>query len=231
MPPTPRALPWASLCRPCGAPEHRLADLLAGPDELKVYAPQWPTQLSELVASAPADLLASGEAFWQALAVVRVEREDAATFRGVFAEALERLVGLAETDRVEWERLLRMLLGWGLLRRDRREHAGLIEAVRQSHLNALLQEEIAQMIQDLGQTWEQEMLALGRAEGEARGIERGRAEGQLLMGREVLERQLRQRFGELPAEVVQRLTQADLPGLQRALDAVPTLAVLEDLPL
>jgi predicted transposase YdaD len=128
-----------------------------------------------------------------------------------------------------------MLLGWGLLRRDRQEHASLIEAVRQSRLSALLQEEIAQMIQNLGQTWEQELLALGRAEGEARGeargIERGRAEGELLAYRHVLETQLRQRFGELPAEVVQRIAQADLPALQTAFAAVSTLAGLDDLPL
>jgi hypothetical protein len=206
-----------------------LADLFAGPDELKAYAPQWSTQLSELVASAPADLLASGEAFWQALAVVRAEQEDAAAFRAVFVEALERLAGLAEGNRVEWERLLQMLLGWGLLRRDRREHAGLIEAVRQSRLSALRQQEIEQMIQNLGQTWEQEILALGRAQGRAQGLAEGRAEGELRAYRQMLETQLRQRFGDLPAEVVQRLAQADLPALQRALGAVPTLAALQDL--
>jgi flagellar biosynthesis/type III secretory pathway protein FliH len=133
--------------------------------------------LSELVAASPAELLGPGEAFWQALAVVRAEREEADAFRSVFIEALERLAGLAETDRLEWEWLLRMLLGWGLLRRDRREHASLIAAVRQSRLSALLQEEITQMIQNLEQTWEQELLALGATRGRTEGLAEGRAEG------------------------------------------------------
>src|SRR5262249_40003178 len=80
-----------------------LADLFAGPDELRVYAPQWPTPLSELVGSTPAELLASGEPFWQALAVARAEREETGVFRDVFLEALERLAPLAATNRVEWE--------------------------------------------------------------------------------------------------------------------------------
>ncbi len=204
-----------------------LADLFAGPAELKACAPHWATPLSELVAASPAELLGSGEAFWQALAVVRAEREETVTFRGVFVAALERLAPLAETDRVEWERLLRMLLGWGLLRRDRREHASLIAAVRQSRLSVLLQEEVTQMIENLAQTWEQELLALG----EARGRAEGRAEGEVLAYRRLLELQLRQRFGELPANLVQRLAQADLPALERAFAALPTLAALENLPL
>jgi hypothetical protein len=204
-----------------------LADLFAGPDELKAYAPQWAMPLSELILTPPGDLLASGEPFWQALAVVRAEREEPAVFRAVFVEALERLAGLAETDRVEWERLLKMLLGWGMIRRSGREHAGLIEAVRQSHLSALLQEEVTQMIENLGQTWEQELLARGAVQARAE----GRAEGELLMCRQVVETLLRQRFGELPADIVQRVAQADLPALQRVVAAYPTLTALKDLSL
>jgi hypothetical protein len=215
-----------------------LADLFAGPDELKAYAPQWPMPLSELILTPPGDLLASGEPFWQALAVVRAEREEPAVFRSVFVEALERLAGLAETDRVEWERLLKMMLGWGMIRRSGREQAGLIEAVRQSHLSALRQEEVTQMIENLGQTWEQELRQsweqewLGRAaQARTEGRTEGRAEGELLMCRQVVDTLLRQRFGELPADVVQRVAQADLPALQRVIAGYPTLTALKDLPL
>jgi hypothetical protein len=87
------------------------------------------------------------------------------------------------------------------------------------------------MTPDLGQTWEQELLALGRAKGWAEGWAKGWAEGQLSAYRRVLETQLRQRFGELPADVVQRIAHAELPALQNAMAAVPTLAALKDLPL
>ncbi len=63
-----------------------------------------------------------------------------------------------------------------------------IAAVRQSRLSVLLQEEVTQMIENLAQTWEQELLALGEA--------RGRAEGEVLAYRRLLELQLCQRFGE-----------------------------------
>jgi hypothetical protein len=146
-------------------------------------------------------------------------------FRDVFREALERLAPLAATDRVEWERLLQLLLGWGLLRRGRGEHAGLIEAVRRSRLDALLQQEIVTMIENVEQTWEEELLGIGQARGEAR----GRAEGALDAYREMLQTQLRQRFGELPAEGLARIEQADLPALRAAFDRLATLPTLADL--
>jgi hypothetical protein len=212
-----------------------LADLFAGPDELRVFAPQWPTQLSELVGSTPAELLASGEPFWQALAVARAEREEAGVFRDVFLQALERLAPLAQTNRVEWERLLQLLLGWGLLRRGRREHAELIEAVRRSRLDTLLQQEVVTMIENVEQTWEQELLSIGEARGEARGRAegeaRGREEGALQAYREVLRTQLRERFGELPADVLSRIDQAELLALQAAAQRLGALTALANLQL
>jgi hypothetical protein len=198
-----------------------LAELFEGPEELRVYAPQWPVQLFELIGTTAAELLASGEPFWQALAVARAQGEEASVFRDVFREALERLASLAATNRVEWERLLQLLLGWGLLRRGHREHPGLIETVRQSRLDTLLQQEVVTMIENVEQTWEQELLMTGEA--------RGRAEGALQMLREVLRRLLRQRFGELPAEVLTRMEQAERPALEAAVDRVHSMASLADL--
>jgi hypothetical protein len=204
-----------------------LAELFSGADELPVYAPQWPMPLSELVASTPAGLLASGEPFWQALAVARAERAEAAEFRAVFLKALERLAPLAATNRVEWERLSQLLLGWGILRGGRQEHVGLIEAVRRSPLDTLLQQEIVTMIENVEQTWEQELLSIG----EARGEDRGRTEGALQAYREMVSLRLRPRFGELPAEVHARIEPADLPTLKAAFDRIDTVAALADLQL
>jgi hypothetical protein len=123
------------------------------------------------------------------------------------------------------------LLGWGLLRRNRQEHARLIETVGRSRRSALRQEEVEPMSEKRGQTWEEELLALGEARARAREKALRFAEGQLLAYRKVLEMWLRQRFGELPADVVQRVGQADLPALQRAADVALTVTALEDLPL
>jgi hypothetical protein len=79
------------------------------------------------------------------------------------------------------------------------------------------------MIENIEQTWEQELLSIGEA--------RGRTEGALQVLREVVRRQLRQRFGELPAEVLARIEQAELPALQAAVDRVHSLAALADLQL
>jgi hypothetical protein len=49
--------------------------------------------------------------------------------------------------------------------------------------------------------------------------------------REVLRTQLRQRFGELPAEVLTRIDQAELPALQEAAQRLGALTALADLQL
>jgi hypothetical protein len=205
----------------------QLGDLFASPEELRVCAPQWSVPVVELASSTPAELLASGEPFWQAMAVARAEREEVGVFRDVFRETLELLESLAATDRSEWEPLLWIVLGSGLLRRARRERAGLIEAVCCSRLDAMRQQEILTMIENAEQTWEEELLSIGEARGEAR----GRAAGALEAYREMLRTQLRQRFGELPAEVLARIEQADLPALRAAFDRLGTLASLADLQL
>ena len=61
---------------------------------------------------------------------------------------------------------------------------------------------------------------LGRDEG----LEQGRKEGI----RDVLLRQLEQRFDELPAEVRQRIEAAEMSELDRWIDRVITAAALDD---
>jgi hypothetical protein len=200
----------------------QVGDLFDGPEELRVYAPRWPVAVVELASNTSAELLASGEPFWQALAVARAERAEAGEFRAVFLEALERLAPLAQANRGDWESLV-VVLSWGFLRRGRGERAGLIEAVRCSHLDALLQQEVVNMLENLEQTWEQELLSTGEA--------RGRAEGALQTLRDVVRTLLRQRFGELPPEVLTRIEQADLTALQAAVERIGTLPTLADLQL
>jgi hypothetical protein len=189
-----------------------LAELFAGPDELRVWAPQWPLRLSDLPAYTPADLLQAKEWWWRAMAVIRAERSDAAEFWQVFPEALRRLEALAGQDRVGWQQLLRLVLYWALFRRHKREHPQILDAVRASHANAELLQEAQTMAEQMDLTWEEELTMRGEA--------RGRTAGALEMARETLLTQLRERFQTIPEALSQRIANADLPTLQAALRQV-----------
>jgi predicted transposase YdaD len=74
--------------------------------------------------------------------------------------------------------------------------------------------------------------ARGRAKGEAEGRAAGKAEGKAQGAREVLLRQLRRRFGPLPAEVEQRLQEVSfLARLTRLADKVLDARSLEEMGL
>jgi hypothetical protein len=202
-----------------------LAELFAGPDELRALAPLWPSRLFDLPEHSAADLL-QGEAWWQAMAVVRSERDETAPFTQVLSEALRRLEGLAQQDRVDWQQLVKMVLHWALFRRPRREYAAILAAVRNSIANAELVREVEAMAeQEL--TYEQELLA----KGEARGLARGESKGELKAYRKMLRKRLEQRFAPLSEEVLRRIDAADLPALETALDQIDTVHNLQELQL
>jgi predicted transposase YdaD len=69
----------------------------------------------------------------------------------------------------------------------------------------------------------EKLIAKGRAEGIAEGIAEGKAEGKA----ETLMRQLRRRFGDLPAAVEQRLRSATIADLDRWADRILDAATLE----
>ena len=80
----------------------------------------------------------------------------------------------------------------------------------------------------MGQTIAEALIA----EGEARGEARGEAIGVLKTSRRILERVLVQRFGPLPATILQRIEAADDPErLQACIEQVSALQSLEDLAL
>jgi hypothetical protein len=55
---------------------------------------------------------------------------------------------------------------------------------------------------------------------EARGEKRGKTQGELERARHILQRQLKQRFGPLSADIIQRIDTADLDTLDTYLDRV-----------
>jgi uncharacterized protein DUF4351 len=115
------------------------------------------------------------------------------------------------------------------------------EAAEYDALRAL---EENQEVQAMQQTWAEKLeakgvakgraegQAAGRAEGKAEGQAEGRAEGKAQGAREILLRQLRQRFGTLPAEAERRIQEvSSLERLTRLADQVLVARSLEEMGL
>src|SRR5712692_579566 len=80
---------------------HRsLAELIGGPQDLRIYAPEWRLLFLDVAERTPAEWLQSAWDWLATMAVVRAEREEAEVFRTVFAAVLQRLESLSETERV-----------------------------------------------------------------------------------------------------------------------------------
>jgi hypothetical protein len=131
----------------------------------------------------------------------------------VLTEVLRKLTALHDAEPLRWHELLDFVLSWGLRRRPRAERQTVYDAVLASHQQAELRQEMETMAHTIGQTWEQELLAQGRAIGKAE----GKAEG----SRATLLRVGRKRFGEPDAATVAALEAiSDVDRLGRMSDAM-----------
>jgi uncharacterized protein DUF4351 len=91
-------------------------------------------------------------------------------------------------------------------------------------------------VRAMQQTWAEKLEAIGEARGKAQGVAmgeaRGRAAGEAHGARKILLRQLRQRFGPLPAEVERRVQEvSSLARLTRLADQVLVANSLEEMGL
>jgi hypothetical protein len=164
----------------------------------------------------PQELLEAAGEWPAALAVVRAEQADAETFGRIFAELLRRLENLSEREKVRWHAWLWFVLSWGMRRRPGEERERLLETARNSQAAVSHREEIRQMSETIGQTWEQELLL----------------RGQLRERRESLRMLLEERFGPLPEAVRQQIESSDdLARLRRAFQQALRVASLDDLEL
>jgi Putative transposase, YhgA-like len=200
---------------------HReLADLIAGPDELRRFGPIWKPVFWNLSERTPQELLQTEGEWMQTLAVVRAEREETGVFRQVLSSVLQQLEALRERERIRWSDLLWFALSWARRRRPTQEWHQLLEAASRSQRAASHRREIRAMSETIEQTWEQEALARG----EARGLLRAR--------REDLQLLLEDRFGPLPDEVLERIEDIDdLQHLRDAILQVRRVTALKDLDL
>jgi len=197
-----------------------LVDLFDGPEEVERFAPHWPILFWDLAERSTEELLdATGE--WLAsLAVVRAERAEAAEFREVFAAALRRLEPLRELQPMRWHDLLWFVLSWGVRRRPGGEQGALLEAARSSQMELKHRDEVGKLSSAVVETWEQELVV------------RGRAEGAISARQEDLRLLLEARFGPLPEALAAQIAAIhDAERLRDALQQVVHLHSLEELNL
>lgn len=197
--------------------KHRtLASLIGGPASLARYAPRWAPLFLDLGPRTPEDLLAMAGRWFNSLAVVRADSEEADAFREVLQEALRRLEALAEADRPRWRELLHFVLQWALYRRPGEERAVLIQSAKASQQNALAQQEV----QAMGQTIAEALIAEGEA--------KGRAEGRLEEARDWLRVAMEAKFGPLPNHILDQIqTATDHQRLRSAFKRLPQWSSLD----
>ena len=213
--------------------ERQLLDLIDATEEFAEFVPRWRTLFCDLAEWTPEALLGMAGSFLKALAIVRAERSDSATFRRVFEEVARQLEELHDRDKMRWYELLRLVLSWGLYRRAATEKDDLVAAARDSQRNAEDRLEVETMSDVLLQTWPEkvaeEARARGLAEGIAEGLAEGIAEGQLLKSREILRRLLEKRFGSLPQALARQIESSfDGEALQAGIDQVVEIRSLDE---
>src|SRR5262249_21675116 len=135
------------------------------------------------------ELADTGDIWLKFLAVVRSEREDAATFGPVFVDAVRAVNPLYNTDRVRWYDMLRTVLGWAERRRP--------ETERQTWRDT------AKSIQP-SPDQQMEVSAMGRTIGEAI-LEEGMAAGAVKQTRRLVLLAGEERFGKPVTHVVETI--------------------------
>jgi hypothetical protein len=197
------AVPWGS--------NRVLTDLMGEPRELHVFAPRCEPLFWNLAEHSAAELLGSGGAWLQALAVLRAQAEDPAVFQQVFREVMQQLTPLQEQQHIRWEELIRFVLTHALRRRSGQERTTLRGIAAEVY-----QQRRPEEVTNMGKTIADELIE----------------EGQLLRAHRILQALLRDRFGNLPDEVARRIEAVtDLDKLQSACIQVRHLSRLEDLQL
>ncbi len=205
-----------------------LHDLLGEPAEFHGFVPEWSPLFWQLADQSADELLESGDAWQQTLAVLRAQGQDTAAFEQVFAEALRRLEVLASQDHVRWYDLMRIILTWALWRRPPAERQTLLTAAQTTQGNVERQKEIGLMGQTIAEAiWEE-----GWNKGLAKGIAEGQAQGELKSSRQLLRQLLEDRFGPLSESVRQRIeATTDIERVQAAVLQVLHVNSPEDLEL
>jgi hypothetical protein len=148
--------------RPWGAVK-TLRDLLVEPEVFRAYLPDWRPVFWELSQHSPDELLHSGDAFVQVLALLRVEEQEQAEAVRAFREAMQQLGALHDTNIVRWQDLLRFIFSWSHHRRPKPEWPFWSQLAVEVQSDEQRKQEVRAMKDTIVEEW----LIQGRAEGKA----------------------------------------------------------------
>jgi hypothetical protein len=186
------------------------------PAEFHGFVPQWAPLFWELSEHDAEELLDSGDAWQQTMAVLRAQAADRETFERIYVSAMRQLEPLAGEDHVRWSELMRIILSWGQWRRPGQERQNLLAAARAAQTNVERQKEVGLMAQTIAESiWEE-----------------GLRKGELEAARRLLQQLLVKRFSTVPEDVVRRVASAtDVERLTAAALQVLDIATPQDLRL
>ena len=102
-----------------------LHGLLAEPKAFHQFVPDWTPVFWNLSDENPVELLNSGEAWLQAMAVIRAEGAQKDEFRRIFDTSAQSLNLTAASDEVQWYQLMCLILTWAAHRRPHNEQEDL----------------------------------------------------------------------------------------------------------
>jgi len=205
--------PWESL--------GELVDLIEWGERFRALTPALTPLFVNLPALPPGQLESQGGSFGQVLRAVRGRRLPAAEFDGLLKEVTAELEEMPAAERMRRQELLSYLQALVYHERDPAEQQALFERIEAAAGTDQFRRELTAMRQTGPE--------LHRAEGRKEGEKRGEKKGELRARRECLLRVLRNRFGELPAQVEKRVSAVrDFAQLGEWLDRASNAATLDD---
>jgi hypothetical protein len=235
--------------RPWGS-NRTLADLIDAPPELRPFIPQWDILFWDLADRSPDQLLTTQGFFVRFLSLVRAETWDAASFQGVYEQALQQLEALAPQDKMRWRDLLWLAVSWVLQRRPEADRAPLLALTGASQQNLALQEEAKNVSETAEKTWIESVRERLAAQLTAEITEQvtaqvteqvtaqvteqvtaqSEARGELRALRHTLRRWLTDRFGAIPEELEQQMSECqDTARLEAAIRRVGSIQTIDQL--
>jgi hypothetical protein len=191
----------------------------------QLFAPQIPgltPRFLNLPEMPEEELTSKGGAFGQVLRLVQRRKGRPEEFAELLGEVVEWLERMPRAERLRWLELLSYVQALVYHERHPSEHAELSEVIAASVQTDEHRKEVFAMHQTIAEA----LKAEGRKEGEKRGEKRG----ELRALRQVLLRQLRQRFPALPQTVAQRVeATTDIGQLQEWIDRVLTAETVKQM--
>jgi hypothetical protein len=174
-----------------------------------------------LGATSAEQLQAQGGAFGRVLRLVQKRGVVAEEFQQLLTEVVGDLESLAAEQRLRWLELLSYLRALVYHERKPAEEARLTEVIERSVQTDEHREEVFHMFRSMADQH--------KAEGRKEGRQKGRQEGEVHARRQTLLRQLRKRFGDLPAAVMAQVKRTtDLGQLDTWLEQVVVATTLAE---